>query len=158
MLAGAVQSAPAFACGGRFTLAGASAIDRSTGLEWARCSLGFVWTDGACAGEATPLDFAAAQEAAARAGGGWRLPQAEELLKLADRTCGRPALDREAFPDVSINPTGEGTLYWSATPAGILEMIGTVDFEDGSYDIHSRGLAYHVRLVRAARTPSEVSP
>lgn len=99
-------------------------------------------------GEATPRPFAAALDHAARAGAGWRLPTADELLRLADRSCGAPAIDPEAFPDVGINPTGEGMLYWSSSEAGLLDMIVTVDFEDGSYDIHSRGLAYHVRLVR----------
>jgi hypothetical protein len=126
------------------------AIDTRTGLVWKRCSSGLAWRgDEGCVGTIGGLSLQGARDLAAQTGHGWRLPDADELLSLVARDCGEPAIDAKVFPDVPLDAGGEGSLYWSSTDAGMLDMTVTVDFRDGSYDMHSRGLQYLVRLVRS---------
>lgn len=136
----------------RFVLNDDEAMDTRTHLVWKRCSEGLVWLDrDGCRGEIQPQPLAAAFEQAKKAGEGWRLPTADELLTLVARDCGEPAIDATTFPDVPLDPGGEGSLYWTSTPAGMMDMTVTVDFRDGAYDMHSRGLHYFVRQVRSAK-------
>ena len=124
--------------------------DRQSGLVWKRCSVGLEWLDvDGCRGEISGLTLPEAEAAAQRAGAGWRLPTADELLALVMRDCGEPAIDETAFPDIPLDVGGEASLYWTSTPAGMLDMSVTVDFRYGFYDMHSRGLKYFVRLVRS---------
>lgn len=135
----------------RFVLDDEVAKDAKTKLVWKRCSHGLEWLDrDGCGGKIEGLPLNAAHDLARKAGGGWRLPTADELLTLVVRGCGEPAIDRDIFPDVPLDPGGEGSLYWTSTPAGMLNMTITVDFRDGTYDMHSPGLFYFVRLVRTA--------
>lgn len=134
-----------------FTLDEDEATDRRTGLIWKRCSAGLEWLgekDG-CAGEILGATPTRAEEIARKAGPGWRVPNADELLSLVARDCGEPAIDKRVFPDVPLDAGGEGSLYWTTTEAGMLDMLVTVDFRDGTYDMHSRGLNYFVRLVKS---------
>jgi len=136
----------------RFALDEDEATDRRTGLVWKRCSLGLEWLgekDG-CSGEMIVANPQRAADLAGKAGAGWRVPNADELLALVVRDCGEPAIDRTVFPDVPLDPGGEGSLYWTTTPAGMLDMLVTIDFRDGTYDMHSRGLNYYVRLVKSS--------
>ncbi len=147
----AAQTAPCHDAA-RFALDEDEATDRTTGLVWKRCSAGLEWLgakDG-CGGEIAVVNPERADDIARKAGAGWRLPTADELLSLVARACGEPAIDRQIFPDVPLDPGGEGSLYWTTTPAGMLDMMVTVDFRDGTYDMHSRGLNYYVRLVKSA--------
>lgn len=140
----------------RFAGEGAEVTDRSTGLVWQRCSHGLRWRDGAgCVGDIEAVRHAAATGLAAAAGPSWRLPTADELATLVRRDCGAPAIDGAVFPDVPDDPVGEGIAYWTATPAGLNDMVVTIDFSTGTADMHSRGLSYFVRLVRA---PAEDRP
>lgn len=135
----------------RFALDGDEATDRTTGLVWKRCSAGLEWLgekDG-CVGEIVGATPDRADEIARKAGAGWRVPNADELLSLVARDCGEPAIDARIFPGVPLDPGGEGSLYWTTTESGMLDMLVTVDFRDGTYDMHSRGLSYFVRLVRS---------
>ena len=133
----------------RFTLDDDEARDTRTGLVWKRCSVGLVWLDrDGCRGEIAQLKLDDARAAAAKEGEGWRLPSADELLGLVMQKCGEPAIETTTFPDVPLDAGGEGSLYWTSTPAGMLGMTVTVDFRDGTYDMHSPGLGYFVRLVR----------
>lgn len=135
----------------RFKADGASVVDHETGLVWQRCSLGLAARDTACTGEIERLTLAEASDAATWAGDGWRLPTADEMMSLLDPGCGSPAIDARVFPDVPIDPSGEGSLYWTSTEAGFEAMRITVDFRHAFPDMHSPGLAYHVRLVKAGR-------
>ncbi|MFO1118234.1 MAG: DUF1566 domain-containing protein [Beijerinckiaceae bacterium] len=138
----------------RFVLDDDEARDTKTGLVWKRCSLGLVWLDrDGCRGEIAQAKLEAARAAAAKEGGGWRLPSADELLTLVMRGCGEPAIEAAAFPDVPLDVGGEGSLYWTSTPAGMLGMTITIDFRDGTYDMHSPGLGYYVRLVKGEARP-----
>ncbi len=133
----------------RFELDDETARDTKTGLVWKRCSEGLVWLDrDGCRVEIAQLKLDAARDIARKAGDDWRLPSADELLGLVMRGCGEPAIETAIFPDVPLDPGGEGSLYWTATPAGMLGMTVTVDFRDGTYDMHSPGLGYYMRLVR----------
>jgi len=135
----------------RFALDEDEATDRTTGLVWKRCSAGLEWLgekDG-CGGQMIGATPDGAGAIARKAGVGWRVPTADELLSLVTRNCGEPAIDKRIFPDVALDPGGEGSLYWTITEAGMLDMLVTVDFRDGTYDMHSRGLTYFVRLVRS---------
>lgn len=135
----------------RFRVDGATVADRETGLLWQRCSLGLEAGGAACTGEIARLTLSEASEAATRADDGWRLPNADEMMSLLDPGCGSPAIDARVFPDVPIDPSGEGSLYWTSTEAGFEEMRITVDFRHAFPDMHSPGLAYHVRLVKDGR-------
>ncbi|MGE3248408.1 MAG: DUF1566 domain-containing protein [Beijerinckiaceae bacterium] len=137
----------------RFAVSDAEVRDSRTGLIWRRCSLGLEWKGGACRGEMLRLSLEEAKKAAAALGAGWRVPTADELFGLVDRTCGEPALDVAAFPDVRASRTGEldGAMYWTVTPLGGIYkgLYVTVDFTTGDYDGHSTGLFYAVRPVRS---------
>lgn len=58
-------------------------VDKKTGLQWQRCSVGQTWdqTMHACVGEAKSLEWTAAKEVE-RSGSGWRLPTLNELKSL----------------------------------------------------------------------------
>ena len=81
------------------------------------------------------------------AGGGWRLPEKEELEGL---------LEKEKQGDLKLNQTafkhlGSGNFYWSATPyAGNSSVAWIVLFRDGRVGRNSQRLERHVRCVRAA--------
>jgi hypothetical protein len=96
----------------------------ASGLTWQRCSLGQHFNDGKCSGTAEKVDWAGAQQAAAAAGHGWRLPTQTELQGLLLSYCSAPATDTLAFPQT---PT---TWFWSAS-AGGAQGAWFVDFEQG---------------------------
>ena len=43
------------------------------------------------------------------------------LVTLLTADCGGLAIDREIFADVPMNASGEGSAYWTSTPAGLDE-------------------------------------
>jgi len=132
---------------GRFTLLDGEAFDAATGLTWKRCSEGLTWQNGTCAGE---RQFFSLDQARGLAADGWRLPTISELSSLLDPSCGEPAINRTAFPDVTATEEGD-SLYWTSSATGLLNLIYTVDFINGIIDGHSAGLSYAVRLVRGGR-------
>jgi len=86
-------------------------------------------------------------DAAKEAGPEWRVPNVAELYTLLDDSCGRPAIDTQAFPDVSANANEESG-YWATTPVGVADLIYYIDFLTGEVDGHARGFQLAVRLVR----------
>jgi hypothetical protein len=135
----------------RFISKGDEISDQKTSLIWQRCSYGMEWTkDKGCTGALKLLSFREAEEVAAKAGGGWRLPSLRELATLLDTDCGVPAVNKSVLSD--IKPIFEdGSPYWTSTDAGMLNMTYYVDFMKGFVDAHSRGLALGVRLVRSMK-------
>lgn len=136
---------------GHYALKDGIAYDPRTNLSWMRCSFGRRWVGVSCAGEPARVTFDKARAAAEAAGDGWRLPTIRELASLTDRTCGAPAIDKVAFPDIAPNDEGKAS-YWSSSPApDIPGMFYIVDFSDGDVDMHSTGIWLNLRLVRTGR-------
>lgn len=96
----------------------------ATNLSWQRCSLGQHFDDGRCHGAAQKLDWAGAQQAAAAAGHGWRLPTQDELESLVLSYCSAPATDTVAFPETP------SSWYWTSTTDGS-QGAWFVDFSQG---------------------------
>lgn len=135
---------------GHYALKEGVAHDSRTNLSWMRCSLGRHWAGTKCEGEPKTFTFDKALAAANDAGEGWRLPTIPELASLIDVSCGQPATDRVAFPDITPNDEGKAS-YWSVSPADLPNMRYIVDFAHGDVDAHSPGIWLNVRLVRSGR-------
>jgi hypothetical protein len=121
--------------------------DPKTGLQWARCAVGQVWSGASCQGTPTALAWQAAGSLAASSTpdgkSGWRLPNVRELLSLADAGQGGAAIDGTRFPN-----TAAGA-YWSDTPAAmVLGSAWQVDFGSGASLVKPRTGTAAVRLVR----------
>ena len=125
---------------------GQEVTDLQAKLAWRRCPEGMAFTGGICTGSAViatheqALQLATA--AAAAAGKPWRLPNAKELIGLADPERRSPAREPNAFPGAA-----SATPFWSATPCGI-GAAATVEFDVGSNACMARGVAGSVQLVR----------
>lgn len=137
---------------GRFSVAGDTVTDQSTGLVWKKCSEG--QSGAACTGDATSVSWSDALKAAqnANAGSGfggftdWRLPNRAELASLLERKCADPAIDTAAFPGTP------GQRYWSSSPnVRNAAMSWMVDFNGGDVFPLLKTSTMHVRLVRAGK-------
>ena len=94
-----------------FTAVG-TVTDTRTGLEWKRCVEGQTFgdngtpsdfTDDSCTGTAGTYTWQGALAAAAASpfdGGGWRLPNLNELESIVERRCFSPAANLEVFPNL----------------------------------------------------------
>lgn len=147
-------------------------VDPETGLEWQRCAVGQEWNpqEEFCEGEAEEVSFERAQALAHNAarspdGGGWRVPEVEELLSIVycgdaaaapperDERCSdlapsppSPTLDSEAFTDA---PEGH---FWSGSRYEAFSGHGwVVSFESGRAFWSDEGQRGYVRLVREAQ-------
>jgi hypothetical protein len=147
----AQAACPSWPTSERFTLSGAEATDKRTGLTWKRCSEGQAWSGNTCTGSASFHTHEAALTLAQAANTtqnttGWRLPNVKELASLADKGCGFPAIDNTAFPAT------HNDNYWSSSPnAGISSSAWVVGFGSGGVDSNTRGGGNAVRLVRASQ-------
>ncbi len=133
----------------RFEVNGAEVLDTRTGLTWQRCSSGQSFSGGTCSGKAKFITLAQAfAHAQANAGEqGWRLPNMDELLSLADGVCRDPAVDSIAFPATP------SSWYWSSSPHGNSNVNAWI-VHAGSGDRVEYGFhkySFVVRLVRASR-------
>jgi hypothetical protein len=121
--------------------------DLTSGLMWMSCSLGQSWSDGSCVGDADELDW---QQALQQAHGkefagkaGWRLPNIKELSTLSERSCVRPAINTELFPNT---PSDD---FWSSTPSVTDgERAWVVAFFNSSNSVKQKTLFVYARLVR----------
>lgn len=71
----------------------------------------------------------------------WRLPQADELMALADSGCALPAINSRLFPGT------ENTLYWTATDEA--DKAQLIYFSHASQIALDKQRKYAVRLVRS---------
>jgi hypothetical protein len=91
----------------------------------------------------------AAKVAELRLGGfdDWRVPSAEELFLLADRTRVSPAIDTEYFPGCPSDWFWTST-PWASSPAGYAWLV---NFYHGSANYNGRGYSGFVRAVRGGQ-------
>lgn len=157
----AISAAPSFsAClakaPDRFVANGEIVTDAVSGLVWSRCATGMTWNAGAgdCSGEPEGLSQQAAQDAAASAGNGWRVPTGEELETLLIDTCEGLKIDSRAFPGIGKSDFGEGAKFWTSTEA-MPGMFYFFDFANGYADMHSAGYSLSVLLVRGSHSKSK---
>jgi hypothetical protein len=109
--------------------------DGSTGLQWQDdSSLGVTrvnWQNAIAHCEVLSLD-----------GGGWRLPNFNELFYLADRSKANFAIDSH-FTYVSHSP------YWTSTTSiNVTASAWTVEFVVGDDGYDDKSTSYRVRCVR----------
>lgn len=121
-----------------------TALDHATSLEWMRCSMGQVWSEGGCEGDANKFTREAAQEIAKNttfAGhDDWRLPMLEELETIIEEHCVAPSINLTVFPNTP------SFVYWTAS--SYVQNAWLVYFGDGFSYSDNIGKYHGVRLVR----------
>ncbi len=140
-------SQPLAAPDGRYRQAGATVLDKTTGLVWLRCPLGMSWDGITCTGTVAKYGWQQAlQQADTSTAAGysdWRLPNAKELTSLVEPACVSPAINLRVFP----NTPGEG--FCSSSPfVGDANSAWDVSFSNGYVSNLSRSNYNAVRLVR----------
>ncbi|MFZ5698770.1 MAG: DUF1566 domain-containing protein [Pseudomonadota bacterium] len=119
----------------RFTINPDNTVtDTSTGLIWSRETI---------AKRATHEEAKAAAE---KLGEGWRLPTADELLSLVDRTRYSPAIDTDAFPDTKNDWYWTDTAYAPAPSSAVWVVFFYLGLAGG----YRRSYGACVRAVRVA--------
>lgn len=143
----------------RYQAIGSSAVDVVTGLEWRRCSAGYVWDGSNCTGDMQRFNYSEASAYARNEGDGWRLPTATEAQSLVYCSSGdpglfpnqrcatenpEPAIYSLMLPDVTDAPT---PYYWLN---GYNGPHNAIRYSDGDLrDVGSNSnLWLAVRLVR----------
>nr|WP_267956635.1 DUF1566 domain-containing protein [Halomonas sp. MCCC 1A17488] len=128
--------------------------DTARGLVWERCSLGQVFHEGRCRGEAARLTLAEAEArlgAMATAECPWRLPRFFELRGLVQAGDGNTAIEGEAFPDT---PAG---WYWTQVSAGgHSQQDCFVDFAGRGRTRCNMAGRFHVRPVMSLESAAPV--
>lgn len=109
--------------------------DTKTGLAWTKTTI------------AKDVTYEQAEKAVAALGEGWRLPTADELSTLVDRSRHEPAIDTDAFPDTQCD------IYWTSTPCAWNPeaAVWVVGFDLGIVNVLRRGFVGCVRAVRASQ-------
>lgn len=134
----------------RFVIRKDEVHDRTTGLIWKRCAVGwYEYLTGRCDGfdqkTNSLLSWEQAQQIAKKAGPSWRLPTKVELEGLVSANCHNPSIDESMFPDTQIE------WFWTSTAVdngGIWQVF----FGDGHSDHFDREASPSaLRLVR--KTP-----
>ena len=101
------------------------------------------WSDTLCNNKR--VDHAAAEQACAALGEGWRLPTRQELESILDLSRYEPSIDTERFPNT------QSGAYWSSTPcAWSSDRAWVVGFSDGYSGVSHR--SYDFAFVRAVRS------
>ncbi len=131
-----------------YILSGYIAVDLRTGAEWMRCSVGQVFQNDTCTGEALKLTQDEVRQAIKIAndelGGLWRLPTLKELEFLVCQDCPAPKIDKVVFPKTLSEPYWTGEENWVST-----KNIWSVNFMTGfSYGRFFPQQSLAVRLVR----------
>ena len=84
------------------------AVDLRTGAEWMRCSVGQIFENNTCTGDAMKLSQDETRQAIKIAnkelGGLWRLPTLKELESLVCQECSAPKIDKVVFPNTLAEP------------------------------------------------------
>ena len=123
--------------------------DKTFKLTWMRCSLGQTWSVDTCVGDASELNW---QQALQTAHGyeyaskkGWRVPNIKELATITERSCVRPAINQELFPNT---PSDD---FWTSTPSvQDPQRAWVIAFFNSSNSVKQKNLFVFTRLVRTA--------
>jgi len=122
-------------------------LDRRTGLQWMRCSIGQNWSGTTCAGIANRYtwDQAANLDVSHAGLDGWRLPTVDELQALVEHRMFNPAIDPQAFPNTPMSN------FWSSSEAAYdILYAWTVNFANGFSNWRHKRQRFESRLVRDA--------
>ncbi|MEQ3653902.1 MAG: DUF1566 domain-containing protein [Glaciecola sp.] len=119
----------------------------STNLMWMRCALGQTWDGETCLGEANPYTWKEALDSSVsyefNGSSNWRLPNIKELSSITERSCTRPSINEELFPNTRPDD------FWTSTPSMTdPERAWVVAFFNSSNSIKEKNRAVFVRLVR----------
>lgn len=124
---------------------GSEVTDSRTGLTWRRCAEGMRLQGAKCVGTPLGMSHAAAlKHAEKNAAGGWRLPNSQELLSIADESRFKLAIDTEAFPNTPPDHFWTSDLYMTDYPYAVNFYNG---FRYERYHTHP----HFVRLVRGGK-------
>lgn len=133
--------------------------DAATGLSWRRCPEGYYTspTDVTCASNFTStftheLALTRAKTISTSTGKEWRVPNAKELLSIADTTKSGPPFDTSIFPNNS-NDTSYAQ-YWSSTPyVSSSKGAWAITLKDGTLtpNIRTQPSGYYPSLLRLVR-------
>lgn len=121
----------------------------TTNLMWMRCAIGQTWDGETCTGEAEPYTWKQALDLSVgyefNNSNNWRLPNIKELSSITERSCTRPSIDTDLFPETTPDD------FWSSTPSMVdPERAWVVAFFNSSNSIKEKNRAVFVRLVRVA--------
>jgi hypothetical protein len=125
------------------------ALHKSTNLMWMRCAIGQTWNGETCTGEAEPYTWKQALDLSVgyefNGSTNWRLPNIKELSSITERSCTRPSIDVDLFPET---PPDD---FWTSTPSmSDPERAWVVAFFNSSNSIKEKNRTVFVRLVRTA--------
>ena len=139
---------------------GTEVVDHKTGRIWRRCPEGMTTSASGCTGLAEGYTWDQALEltkhAAMSTGQPWRLPFANELASIADKSVRNPTIDTTAFP---MKWPTHAAHFWSTEPATDNSSFAWgVSFYDGKVDYYQKGDSGRVRLVRNGETPVPIDP
>ena len=131
-----------------YIISGYVAVDLRTGAEWMRCSVGQIFENNTCTGEAMKLSQDEIRQAIKLAnkelGGIWRLPTLKELESLVCQECSVPKIDKVVFPNTLAEPYWTGEKNWVTS-----QNIWSVNFMTGfSYGRFFPYQSLAVRLVK----------
>jgi hypothetical protein len=124
-------------------------LHTTTNLMWMRCAIGQTWNGETCTGEAEPYTWKQALNLSVgyefNDSTNWRLPNIKELSSIAERSCTRPSIDVDLFPET---PPDD---FWTSTPSmSDPERAWVVAFFNSSNSIKEKNRTVFVRLVRTA--------
>jgi hypothetical protein len=145
--------------------------DMQTGLRWMRCSLGQVWQNETCIGEAEKYTWQGALDATEKLNcqGGyagyrdWRVPTKKELQTLIYSSSGQPKtwndtgdLCQGNYESPTIYqpdfPNTPDRLFWSSSVYTYNPHIAWyVDFYNGYVGVYPKTNSYYARLVRSGQ-------
>lgn len=120
-------------------------LDNITGLTWQKCAVGESGSD-CTLGSIGSYSWSGAITACANStldGGGWRLPNVTELMRIVNYEESFGTIDQTAFPG------GTVSVYWTSTPhAQYSNWAWYVSFSEGAVIVDDKVDPHYVRCVR----------